>query len=153
MHTVPIAQDLADDVVEAAARIAFGRRQEFIVEAEAVEEMPQHRIVVVREALVGPERVGDLRQRLAEMRGEHLLLGHVVRHLAQPVHVVAEGDQPRRRAAGQFLISLPDEGRAQHFVEGADVRQARGTVAGLEDHRLAVGLPSGQRFSSLRASS
>ena len=53
----------------AAGGVAIGRRQEFIVEAEAVEEMPQHRIVVVREALVLAERVGDLGQRLAEILG------------------------------------------------------------------------------------
>jgi hypothetical protein len=36
-------------------------------------------------------------------------VGHVVGHLAQPVHVVAERDQPGRRAAGQLLIGAADQ--------------------------------------------
>ena len=60
-----------------------------------------------------PNGSGILRQRLAEIFGQHRLVGNVVGHLAQPVHVVAERDQPRRRAAGQLLIGLADEGRAQ----------------------------------------
>ena len=34
-------------------------------------------------------------------------------------------------------IGVAHHGGAQHFVERADVRQARGAVAGLEQHRLA----------------
>ncbi len=101
--------------------------------------MPQHRIIVVGEALVRPERVGDLRQRLAEVGRERLLVGDIVGHLPQPVHVVAERNESRRCAARQLLVGVADEGRARDFVEGADVRQARGAVAGFEDHRLPVG--------------
>ena len=46
------------------------------------------------------ERVGHPGQRLAEMPRHHLLVGDVVGHLAQRIHVVGEGDQPgldRRR--------------------------------------------------------
>jgi hypothetical protein len=41
------------------------------------------------------ERIGHLRQRLAEMLRQQLLVRHVVRHLAQAVHIVGEGEQPR----------------------------------------------------------
>jgi hypothetical protein len=86
--------------------------------------MAKHRIIVMREAFVLVERVRYLGQRLSEILLEQLLIGHIVGHLAQPVHVVAERDQPRRRAAGQLPISVADEGRAGHFVERADMRQA-----------------------------
>ena len=94
---VPMAEDVADRLVEAAAGIAVGRRQEFIVEAEAVEEFAEHRIIVVGEAFVRSERVGDSGQRLAEIFAEHLRIGDIVGDLAQPVHVVAERDQPGRQ--------------------------------------------------------
>ena len=129
-------------------RVAIGRREELVVEAEAVEEMAKHRIIVMREALVLAERVGDLRQRLAEMPGQHRLVGDVVGDLAESVHVVAERDQPRR-IAGQLLIGMADEARARDLVEGADVRQARGPVTGLEDHRRASRLPVGPALQQL----
>ena len=43
----------------------------------------------------------------------------------------------------------PDHGRAQHLVEGADVRQPRGAVAGFEQHRLATRFPAGIAFEEL----
>ena len=84
------------------------------------EEAPQHRVVVLGEARILAERVGDAGQRLAEMLGQHRLVGDIVGHLAKSVHVVAKRDQPRR-IAGQFLIGLADEGRPRDLVEGADV--------------------------------
>jgi hypothetical protein len=116
-------QDFPQDIVEPAACVTVGRRQEFVIEAVKVEEAPKHRIVVMREALILAEGIGDLRQRLAEIFGQHRLVRDVVRDLAEAVHIVAEGDEPRR-IAGQLLIGVADEARARDFVEGADVRQS-----------------------------
>ncbi len=102
--------------------------------------MAEHGIVVRGEAVVGAERVGHLCQRLAEMGGEHRLVRDVVGDLAEPVHVIAERDEAGRQA-GQFLISVADHGGAKHFVEGADVGQARGAIASFEQDRRAIGFP------------
>src|SRR3546814_2935805 len=76
---------------------------DLIFKAEAVEEIAQHGVVVIGKALELAERVGHLRQRLAEMLGHHLLIGHIVRHLPQPVHIVGKGDEAGGRV-GQYLI-------------------------------------------------
>ena len=125
--------------VELTGAIAVGGGAELIVEAEGIQKRAQPRIVVMAEALVRAEGVRDLRQRLADVLRHHLPVRHVARHLAQPVHVVGKGDQPRRhvRQAGK---GMAHHGRACHFPEGADVRQAGGAVAGLEqDVALVVG--------------
>ena len=138
---IKLPQHFAQGRVEPARAIAIGRADEFIVEAEAVEELPEQRIIVMREAFVAAERVGDLRQRLAQRDLQQLGIGDIFGHLAQPVHVVAEGHEPRRHSApGQHLECLANPGRAQHFGEGPDMRQARRAIAGLEHHGFAAGL-------------
>ena len=127
-------------LVEAAGLVAFGRRQELVVEAEGIEEFAQARIVVMGEALMRAERIGHLRQRLAERRGHELLVRDVVRHLAQAVHVVREGDEARRDGvAGQHPEGVAHHAGAGDLAEGADMRQARGAVAGLEQSLLLAG--------------
>ena len=88
------------------------------------------------------ERIGHRGQRLAEMCRQHLLVRHVVGHLAQPVHVVGEAEQPRRHV-GQPLERLAHHGRAHDLAEGADMRQAGRAVAGLEQH-----IALGRRFAA-----
>src|SRR3546814_5301509 len=90
---------------------------------------------------MGAERIGDARQRLAEMLAEHLLVGDVVGHFAQPIHIVRESDEASR-LIGERVEGVAHHRRAQHFVEGADMRQPRGAVAGFEQHR-AAGLTAG----------
>ena len=139
-HRVEVFQKLQQRRVEAAGLVALGRRVEFVVEAEGVEERAQPRVVVLAERRMGAERVRHLGQRLAEMLRQHLLVRHVVGHLAQPVHVVGEGDQPRLDlVVGEHAERVAHHGGARHLAEGADVRQAGGAVAGLEDH-LVLGL-------------
>ena len=140
LHGVEAREHVQQRLVEAAGRVIVGRGRELVVEAEAVEEVAQHRVVVVREALELVERIGDLRERLAEVLRQHLLVGHVVGHLAQPVHVVGEREQPRLDlAAGQRLEGVAHHGRARDFAERADMRQARGAVAGLEQNLFLAG--------------
>ena len=127
--------------VELACLVALGGRQEFVLEAEAVQEPAQARVVVRGEArILVAERIGDGRQRLADVRGQHLLVRHVVRHLAQAVHVVGEADEARLATTfGQHLEGMADHARARDLAEGADVRQAGRAVAGLEDHGFVGG--------------
>ena len=56
------------------------------------------------------------------------------RHLAQAVHVVGEGEQPGRNVGAMTLEGAAHHGGAHHLAEGADMRQARRAVAGLEQH-------------------
>ena len=51
--------------------------------------------------------------------------------------------------AGQLFIGMADEGRPKHFVEGADVRQARWAVAGFEDDGRAARLAVGKALQQL----
>ena len=134
-HRVEALQHLEQRRVEAAGLVALGRRHELVFEAERVEEGAQPRVVVLAERRMRAERVGHLGQRLAEMLRQHLLVRHVVRHLAQPVHVVGERDQPRLDlVVGQHAEGVAHHGGARDLAERADVRQAGRAVAGLEDH-------------------
>src|SRR3546814_20522257 len=54
-------------VVESARLVAFGRADEFIFEAEAVEKFAQHRIIVMRETFELAERIGNSGERLAQI--------------------------------------------------------------------------------------
>ena len=62
---------------------------------------------------------------------EHGLVGHVVGHFAQAVHVVREGEQARGQA-GEVRERLAHPAGAGDFAERADMRQAGGAVAGFE---------------------
>ena len=115
------------------------------MEAEAVEEFAQHRVVVCREAVVrAVEGVGHPAQRQVQVFLQQLLVGHVVGHLAQPVHIVRERDQPRLAVFGlrpdHGLEGAAHQRGAQHFLEGADMRQPAGAVTGFEQDRRTIGL-------------
>ena len=72
----------------------------------------------------------------------HVLVGHARRHLAHPVHVVGEGDQPAR-PVDHLGQGMADHQGPRHFLEGAEMGKARRAVAGLEDDaasRRAVGI-------------
>src|SRR3546814_14438276 len=69
-----MAQHALERVIEPAADVIIGRGDDFVIEAEALDEGAQHRVVVVRETLMGAERHGAARPRLAETRAEHLLV-------------------------------------------------------------------------------
>ena len=76
------------------------------------------------------------------MFAQHVVVGHVVGYLAHPVHVVGKRDQARGLVR-QFREGAADPTGARNLAEGADVRQARGAVAGFEQNigfRLARGL-------------
>ena len=135
LHRLEAGQHVQQRRVEPAGGVIFRRGREFVVEAEPVEKRAQHRVIMMREALELAERVRHLRQRLAEMMRQHLAVRHVVGHLAQAIHVIGEGEQPRRDAVvRQHAKGVAHHGRARHLAEGADMRQARGAIARLEEH-------------------
>ncbi len=127
-------------VVEEPRPVGRGRGHELVVEAEAVEEGAQAGVVGVAKAHARLDRVRHLGQRPPEMLGQQCLIGHVVGHLAQSVEVVRKGDEPGRDA----VLRQDPEGVAHHrgpgdLAEGPDMRQARGPVAGLEQHARLPG--------------
>ena len=134
-HRLEALQHVQQRRVETPRRVAGGRRQKLVVEAELVEKGAQPRIVVLGEARIGAERVGHPGQRLAEMGRHHFLVGDVVGHLAQAVHVVGKRDQPGLdRVVGEHAKRVAHHGGARDLAERADMRQAGRPVAGLEDH-------------------
>ena len=137
-HLVVDREHLQQRRVEHAGLVALGGGEELVLEAEAVEEAAQARVVVRGKARVlVAERVGHGRQRLADVRRQHVPVGHVVRHLPQAVHIVGEAHEAGLALAlGQHLEGVAHHGGARHLAEGADVRQAGGSVARLEDQRL-----------------
>ena len=83
------------------------------------------------------------------MCGQQARIGHVIRHLAQTIHVVGKGDQASGRPARQHFIGAPYQRGAQDFLKCADMRQARGAIAGLEHHRCAARLATGKALDQL----
>ena len=79
------------------------------------------------EAVIFAEGIGDLRQRLAEMRQYQVPVGNVVRNFAQTVHIVGKGDQLCLDAvSGQGAKGVSDHACARHFAERAEVRRPEG---------------------------
>ena len=83
-------------------------------------------------------------------------LGQIVGHFAQAIHVVGKGDQMGGNV-GHGLEGLAHPAGARDLAEGADMRQAGGAIAGLEQHSVRPAFRprsrASTRASSLRASS
>ncbi len=140
-HGIEAREHAQQRGVEAAGAVALGRGQELVFEPEGVEKGAQARIVVGPEARMGAERIGHLRERLAQMLRHQRLVGDVVGHLAQPVEVIREGDEPGLDlVVGEHPERMAHHGGAGDLSEGPDMRQARGPVAGLEDDGVLVGI-------------
>ena len=135
---VVVPQNVQERRVELAFLVALGRALELVLEAEFVEKGLEPRVVVGAEAVMGAERIRDRGQGLAQMLRQHLMVRHVVGYLAQAVHVVGEGEQPRRHVA-QPLERLAHHGRAHDLAEGADMGQAGRAVARLEQDVALLG--------------
>ncbi len=138
VHDLLIALGCAqENIVEPAGCVVVGRAGELVLETEGIEEAAQHRVVVVAEALEFSEGIGHARQRLVQVFAQHVLVGDVVGDFAHAVHVVGEAEQARLDlAAGERLESAADHAGACDLSKGADVRQARGAIAGLEEDGL-----------------
>ncbi len=136
-HFVVVFEDVDQPLVEAPADVPVGRALELVIEAEPVEESAQHGVVVVAEALELAEGIGNAGQRHAQILAQHLRVRHVVRHLAQSVHVVGKGEEAGRQI-GHAPEGLAHHGGAHHLAERADMGQARGAISGFEQH-IALG--------------
>ena len=134
---VVIRQHGAKTVIEAARAVAVGRADKLIVEAEGIKKGLEAGIVMRAKGRVRAERVPDRCQRQAEIGLHRRAVRDVVRHLAKPVHIIGETDKTCRRA-GHDLEGVPHHAGAHHFAEGADMRQARWPIAGLEQHLAAM---------------
>ncbi len=140
-HDFVVALDGAEqDLVEAAGLVVLRGARKLVLEAEGVEEAAQHGVVVVAEArIVAAERIGHGRQRHLQIGLEGRAVRHVLRDLAHAVHVVREAKEAGLDLAfRQHLEGVAHHGGARNLAEGADVRQARRAVAGLEQHRLVA---------------
>ena len=144
---VVMRQNRTQTVIEPARGVTVGRADEFIIEAEAVEEGLQAGIVVRTEGRVRSERVAHRRQRQAEIGLHRLAVGNIVGHLAKTVHIIRETDKPRLRA-GHHLKSMAHHRCAHHLAEGADMRQAGRAIASLEQN-LAVMVRGFQPFDQV----
>ena len=111
--------------------VALGAALEAVGEAERVQERLEPGVHVVAVGLVRAERVRDGGERPAQMLRHLVGVRDVVRHLAQAVHVVREGEQLGRQIA-EAGEGLAHQRRAEHLGEGADMRQAGRAIAGLE---------------------
>ena len=135
-NAVVAPQHRLQRLVETPRTIAIGRGEKLIVEAEPVEELPQQIVVVIGIArMAAAIGIWHAAERLVEMRMHHVLVRHAGRHLAHPVHIVAERDQPAR-PVHHLGERVADHQGPRHLLEGAEMRQARRPVAGLEDDRL-----------------
>jgi hypothetical protein len=121
-----------EDFVELPRGVEIGRGIELVLEPERVEKPAQHRVVVMPEALVRAEGVGDPRQRFLQVFAQHLPVGDVARNLPHPVHVVGEADEAGRDV-GDHFEGAADHCRAQHLAEGTDMGQPAWTIARLEE--------------------
>ena len=96
------------------------------------------------------ERAWNAAKRLVKIGMEYFSVRNVFRYFAKAVHVIAECHQPGfavlRLCANDRFKSTPDQSRPQHFLKGADMRQTRGAVSGLEQDRRNAAI-----FGFLRA--
>ncbi len=93
-HLVVNIQHLQQRLIQAPGLINLRGADEFIVKSKLVEELAQACIVVMCKALILiGERVGHLGQRFPQIGRHGVLIGHIVGHLAQGVHVVRKANQ------------------------------------------------------------
>ena len=101
-----------------------------------IQERAQARIVgVTKRRMLVRERVRHRGERPPQILRQQILVRHVVRHLAEAVHVVGEGEQARLDLVlGQHAKGVAHHRGARDLAERADMRQAGRPVAGLEQH-------------------
>ena len=60
---------------------------------ESIQKGAQPRVIMVPKAFMRAEGVRNRRDGSPDMPGQHFLIRHIIRHLAQPIHIIAEGEQ------------------------------------------------------------
>jgi hypothetical protein len=89
---VILARGAQQDLVKAARAVKFGGRNELVFKPEGIEEPAQHGVVMGAKTVMGAKRVRHACQRLLQMRGKRLGVGHIARHLAHTVKIIGKTD-------------------------------------------------------------
>ena len=82
-------------------------------------------------AFMGAKRIRHTCQRFAKMLANHFLVGNVVGHLTQAIHIIGKAEKLGRDIAHGFKRAA-DIGRTRDFAKGADMRQTRRTITGFK---------------------
>ena len=135
-HLVVALKNPQQRRIEPTSRIILGRRRKLILKPKRIEKRPQPSVIVRPKTVMRSKRIRNARQRLTEIPSQHFTVRHVVRHLAQPIHVVAKCDQTRW-SPRQHPKGMAHPRRARHLAKRADMRQPGRPIAGLEQ-RLAL---------------
>ena len=88
-----------------------------------VEKNLQPRIIMSGKAFMGAKGVGHSGQRLLQMRLQHVLVGNIIRHFAQAIHIIGDANQ-LGGSPGQRFKCPTHHGGASHFAKRANMRQA-----------------------------
>ena len=91
-------QDAPQRRVEPAGGVVCGGGRELVLEAKPVQKRRSRALLWAPKLSCVPKGSGTRGERLAEVFAQHGGVRHVVGNLAQPVHVVAEGEQAGRLA-------------------------------------------------------
>ena len=91
-----MAEHRQQRAIEQTAAVTLRRTEEFVAEAEAVQKRLESCIVVRAKTRMCAERIGNRGQWFAEIFAQHLLIGHIVRHFPQAIHVIRKRYQTSR---------------------------------------------------------
>ena len=130
-----LVEDQFQSIVEAPRRIHLGGAREFVLDFDRRQESAELAEHVIGETRAASERVGNFRDRHAQIPRDVLAIRHVLRHFAQSVEIVDENDQPRRSRRLEQMERLAHERRAKNLGHRAEMRQSRRAEAALENYR------------------
>lgn len=117
-----------------AGFITLGRRHKLVIEPERIQKGPQTGIVMMCKTFMGSERVRHRRQRQPNIFSQHVLVRHIVRHLAQTVHIIGKTDELRRNVRRQTPEGMAHHRGPTHFPECSDMRQPRRPISRFKQH-------------------
>ena len=132
-------QKRTQTIIKLARLVTVGGTDEFIFKPERIQKGLQPGIVVRTKRCMRSKRVFHSCQRHAQIGAQHLAIGDIVRHLAQPVHIVGKTQKAGFRT-GQHFIGMAYHRGTHHFAKGADMRQTGRPVSGFKQH---LAIPAG----------
>src|SRR5262245_55403966 len=99
---------------------------------------------MMAKTVMRPKGVRHARQRLPQMRSQQVLVGDIVRHFPQPVHIIREAEEPCWDLWRQPFEGPAHHRRAHNFRERPNMRESRRAIASLEQHVSLLGCRSPQ---------
>ncbi len=147
----PALQNTQQRRIEPPGRIVIRRRSKFILKSSESRSARSRALLCAPKLSCVPNGSGMRVNGLPKTPSQQLPVRHVVRHLAQPIHVVAKRDQTRRPPR-QHAKGMTHPRRARHLAESADMRQPGRPIPGLEQ-RLILARPVPAGPATLAASS